>query len=907
VTAPPAAVPTASAASEQADKPTTASEPAAATPEVTTEESTEAKTEGTQPGSEPGQVESEPATEALQSPETAATSEASSSEAPETSSSEALTDPPPEAVKDSSSAEPETLIFRPGASWGTPKLDKASTKLDTSVASTTVKQNGCPSPRSEDLSPAEEESPSRSAAATTPAIDYSVVDPCPPHPSGRRVYAFDFLLSVATKAPPPPEGLQKCEVYLYDGRARRGTPSTPDSKGPNRDRRGFGGKTAQPGTPGYHSNKIGHFDGDMRSKMGKVFVPGPPGGKTAAYENLSNRADTAFNLQNARNIDAQAKILKKVRGILNRITPEKYSVLFEQLWAELQNDQVDVMGIVEQVIHTVFDIALDQPKFSFLYADVCYHLCRKIQTLKEQEPEETTKEGEDGAKQSATLKEFRRILLNTCQARFEEGSRHQQTVVPDDATEEEREAIEKAEYKFKSRSLGNIKFIAELFKRSLLSERIMHIVIKILLLDTDHTDPRNVESMETLNEMLNTVGKKLDRVQAKPHMDMYFQKMAEIAQIHPVKRIKFLILNMIELRNANWVSRQDQKQQGAETDDTNLSRQKSGNNFGRQSSWNNDRAETPKSNAQQRSQAFKEPKKQQDKQDEGFKTVGKSGGKNSAWEKNVLQAPAAPTTTNMFAALKGSGGGGGGGRQNNKDTNKDSNRDSSPISNGPATATAASDSAVDSGAKELPDEKVLAKGKGLLEEYTANPDDNDNAIAILKEEISSKAYSQFLAGMILCAVSQNKREKERAALPKLCAMFAAEELIEQGHLHSGFVMTMEKAKREELWVDVPKLWQNIGVVLAGCFKEKVVDLEVLAPMAEVLINDEEYQSLAPDFLKTTVRCLNGEEFGDCFDGDKLSKVLAAANKAVTKKKTKSKAKVTSIDEFEAALAEIPFQ
>lgn len=120
-------------------------------------------------------------------------------------------------------------------------------------------------------------------------------------------------------------------------------------------------------------------------------------------------------------------------------------------------------------------------------------------------------------------------------------------------------------------------------------------------------------------------------------------------------------------------------------------------------------------------------------------------------------------------------------------------------------------------------------------------------------------------------------------------------------------MTLEKAKREELWVDVPKLWQNIGVVLAGCFNEKVVDLEVLAPMAEVLISDEEYQSLAPDFLKTTVRCLNGEEFSDCFDGDKLSKVLAAANKAVTKKKTKSKAKVTSIEDFEAALAEIPFQ
>ena len=159
-------------------------------------ESTEVKTEETTAASESVNVESKTAsaTEALQSPGTApAPTEASAGVKPDKSSSEA--DPSPKTAKGSSTPEPETLIFRPGASWGTPTLDKAGTRLDTSVASTTVKQNGCPSPRSEELSPAEEESP---AAVTTPAIDYSVVDPCPPHPSGRRVYAFDFLLSVAT-------------------------------------------------------------------------------------------------------------------------------------------------------------------------------------------------------------------------------------------------------------------------------------------------------------------------------------------------------------------------------------------------------------------------------------------------------------------------------------------------------------------------------------------------------------------------------------------------------------------------------------------------------------------------------------------------------------------------------------
>lgn len=61
-------------------------------------------------------------------------------------------------------------------------------------------------------------------------------------------------------------------------------------------------------------------------------------------------------------------------------------------------------------------------------------------------------------------------------------------------------------------------------------------------------------------EMLNQVGKKLDKPAMKVNMDLYFAKLSELAQTHPVKRIRFLVLNMVELRKANWVTRQDLKQ-----------------------------------------------------------------------------------------------------------------------------------------------------------------------------------------------------------------------------------------------------------------------------------------------------------------------------------------------------------
>eukprot|EP00667_Euglena_gracilis_P001234 EG_transcript_1235 len=708
---------------------------------------------------------------------------------------------------------------------------------------------------------------------------------------GRRIYDLEFLLSIALKAPPPPELLKGAEVYCPDARLKRTPENNGEGKVDRKDRRNFGNKVSP---TNYATNKVSHFDGDVRSKMGKSFVPGPPGAKPSTYEQLTNRADTAFNVKNARIISADEKILKKVRGILNKVTPEKYTVLFDDLWNELYVDGlVDVAGIVEQVIRTVFDVALDQPKFSYLYADICFHLCRKIQNMKNEMMDVSRSDStasEEQGKQSATLKEFRRILLNTCQARFEEGSKHQQTVLPDDADPAERDRIEKQEQRYKARSLGNIKFIAELFKRSLLSERIMHIVIKILLLDTDHTDPRNLESMETLMEMLNQVGKKLDKPAMKVNMDLYFAKLSELAQTHPVKRIRFLVLNMVELRKANWVTRQDLKQTQEEAPPSGGK----GGGVARNTSWvpngqSNDVRNTAGA-GMQRSVSYKETPKEKEKEKEkvvtdkdGFKLVGRPkviGQPPNAWEKPAGQAspmagraPPSPVS-------------------------------GTPKPKSPTTPTAQSPAPEEDGGSPtsipaLSDEQIAAKARGLLEEWAADPSDVDNALAVLKEEIPSKSYSQFLMGMLLGAISQNKREREREELPCLCSLYHAEELIQEEHLNKAFLSTLQKAKRDEMWVDVPRLWKNVGGVLCACINKEIMDLEVLAPMCEALVSEEDYPELPLEFLQGVFEAMKQEDI-DIFDADKASSVVTALSK---KRKIKSK-KVSSLEEFEGALDKI---
>lgn len=82
--------------------------------------------------------------------------------------------------------------------------------------------------------------------------------------------------------------------------------------------------------------------------------------------------------------------------------------------------------------------------------------------------------------------------------------------------DEERERLiaelEEARDKARRRSLGNIKFIGELFKLKMLTEPIMHDCVVKLLKNHDE------ESLECLCRLLSTIGKDLDFEKAKVSM-----------------------------------------------------------------------------------------------------------------------------------------------------------------------------------------------------------------------------------------------------------------------------------------------------------------------------------------------------------------------------------------------------
>ncbi|KAK3531632.1 hypothetical protein QTP70_025819 [Hemibagrus guttatus] len=253
------------------------------------------------------------------------------------------------------------------------------------------------------------------------------------------------------------------------------------------------------------------------------------------------------------------ELLRRVRGVLNKLTPQ----MFQPLMKQITDMTIDTEERLKGVIDLVFEKAISEPNFSVAYAN----MCRCLMGLKVPTTD----------KPKVTVN-FRKLLLNHCQKEFEKDKDDDETFEKkqkelDAATEiittefcgllcytvqhlqEEvrqrlKEELEEAKDAARRRSLGNIKFIGELFKLKMLTENIMHDCVVKLLKNHDE------ESLECLCRLLSTIGKDLDFEKARPRMDQYFNQMGKIIKERKTSsRIRFMLQDVIDLRRNNWVPR----------------------------------------------------------------------------------------------------------------------------------------------------------------------------------------------------------------------------------------------------------------------------------------------------------------------------------------------------------------
>ena len=288
----------------------------------------------------------------------------------------------------------------------------------------------------------------------------------------------------------------------------------------------------------------GANDSDRSSAVGNSghIIPasamGPLLGPVAPLEVIADRWAASDTCRSGPGVDSESLeiVEREVTALLNRLTMGRFDSISDQIiaWANKSEREKDDRTLI-QVIKLVFEKATDEATFSEMYARLCRKMMEQI----------SPKVQDDGIKNAegkpfAGGQLFRKYLLNRCQEDFEHGWVGKETtaaLVATKATEDKaaKEANEKTkggeeselysdEYytAAKRRGLGLIRFIGELFKVQMLTERIMHECIKKL--------PGNVENpkeeeIESLCKLLTTVGSLLDTRKARAHLDVYFSPM----------------------------------------------------------------------------------------------------------------------------------------------------------------------------------------------------------------------------------------------------------------------------------------------------------------------------------------------------------------------------------------------
>ncbi|KAL4737010.1 hypothetical protein BDV11DRAFT_172367 [Aspergillus similis] len=251
-------------------------------------------------------------------------------------------------------------------------------------------------------------------------------------------------------------------------------------------------------------------------------------------------------------------VQRKVKAALNKMTPENFPRISSQILEIVSQSKDESDGrTLRQVIQLTFEKATDEAHWASIYAKFCKTM---LESMSMDIKDENIKDKNGNVVAGGSL--FRKYLLNRCQEEFERGWKVNLPPKPEGVTEEA--AMMSDEYyaaaAAKRRGLGLVKFIGELFKLGMLTERIMHMCIKKLV---DYEGTPDEAEVESLTSLLRTIGAALDspdNEQNRKFMDAYFQRINLMVQTPNLpSRLKFMLMDIIDLRNARWVSKDADK------------------------------------------------------------------------------------------------------------------------------------------------------------------------------------------------------------------------------------------------------------------------------------------------------------------------------------------------------------
>lgn len=375
----------------------------------------------------------------------------------------------------------------------------------------------------------------------------------PENKDAKKRYDREFLVSLKEKklSKAFPDALNNFELAVLDQNApAKSAPGMNEQfagRSSYQGRSSFGGSSMDRGGDQGYANKGSmrreySNKGQKKSNKDSFHANQPPVViNLQSHEIVLKKTETPYVIKS--NLSDEDMLYRDTRAILNKLTPENLQKLTGTLINLPISDETRLKGCID----IIFEKAIDEQSFSQTYGQ----LCKVLSTIKVPLLADATKNIN-----------FRATLLTKCQKEFHSDYTVDcgYNILIEDANKEETEEKRKeltdlANYKLgkaKRRSLGNIRFIGELFKLQMLTESIMYDCIERLLKqDSDE------ENIECLCRLLTTIGKELDKPTNAPKMKSYFDRLEKIAKKKDssTARIRFMLLDIIDLRKMLWVPR----------------------------------------------------------------------------------------------------------------------------------------------------------------------------------------------------------------------------------------------------------------------------------------------------------------------------------------------------------------
>lgn len=216
------------------------------------------------------------------------------------------------------------------------------------------------------------------------------------------------------------------------------------------------------------------------------------------------------------NCDINATV-KRVNGILNKITPEKFGLLADQLMSLVTGDS----DLLLRVLPLVFAKGCTESQLGEVYAKLCRHLYCTLVPANQNS-------------MASTLIQLGYRLLR----------------VDDVVAQLDDEQLAKLNFK----RLGNVRFLGQLFLADLIpAEQLSDVIALLVDRLTSHKDM--IFHAELLCKLLSTVGKRLDEIQ----FDISGALRALQLVPEDETRVRVLVQNLIDMRTDGWLPRREEE------------------------------------------------------------------------------------------------------------------------------------------------------------------------------------------------------------------------------------------------------------------------------------------------------------------------------------------------------------